>query len=154
MSRDTTFFALKAAAADLIDRCGGQRRAGELIGVSQQHMSRICHRDDDNMLSIRAKLTLEADCGEPVLTRVEAELLGHRVEREGHLTLPATDGPYEAHAAVMAEVGDVCRAFSIAVADGKYSSADAVAVGRELADLRRQIERFERVHATLLAKSQ
>lgn len=151
--RDAEFLRLKAGAADLVDLCGGQKRAGEIIGVSQQQISKLVEREGNAMFSIRSKLMLEQECGNPVMTRVCAELLGFRLERDGAPPPPPGEGPFAAHAAVLAEVGDLCRSFSQAVSDGKYSCTDAVTVGRELADLRRAIERFERVNAAVLASA-
>jgi hypothetical protein len=149
--RDTTHYALKAATADLVDRCGGQKRAGDLLGVTQQQISKLAQREADGMLSIRQKLVLEADCGEPVVTMVEADLLGFRLERTGPAPIEPDGCPLSAHAAVMQEVADVCRAFAQAQADGRYSRTDALTVGRELSELRRTIERFERVNARTMA---
>jgi hypothetical protein len=148
---DTDFYSLKAATTDLIARCGGQPRAGAIVGVSQQHMSRIAHRDDGSMLTIIGKLALENECGEPLLTRAEAKLLGYRLERDGEIVVQVDGCALSAHAAVMQEVGDLCRAFADAQRDGRYSRTDAVTVGRELADLRRAIERFERVNLATMA---
>lgn len=148
---DPEFFRVKAAIADLIERCGGQKRAGEIVGVSQQQMSRIAHREDGAMLTLAGKLALERDCGEPLVTSVEVELLGYRLERAG--AAPAgTDGcPLSAHAAVLREVADLCRAFAEAVADGQYSRTDSVTVDRQLSELVREIERFRRVNAAAMA---
>lgn len=144
---DADFYLLKAAMADLVERCGGQKRAADIVGLAQSTISYVCQRDNPAMLSISAKLMLERECGVPVVTKVEAELQGHRIEREGAPLCAGADGPFDAHAAVMVEVGDLCRTFSQAVGDGKYSRTDALTVGKDLADLRRAIERFERVNA-------
>jgi hypothetical protein len=149
--QDARRFRLKAAMADLIERCGGQERAGELIGLSQQMMSCVCRREHSAVLSRENKLVLELECGAPVVTSVEAEMLGYRLEPIEPRTVEPDGTPFEAHAAVIAEVADLCRTFSRSVADGRYSHTDAVTVGRDLAELRRSIERFERVNAATLA---
>ena len=152
--RDTTHYALKAATADLVDRCGGQKRTGDLLGVTQQQISKLALREGDGMLSIRQKLVLEADCGEPVMTKVEADLLGFRLERAAPRPAEATLGtPFSAHAQVMIEAADVARVFAHAVDDGVYSSTDAVICGKALADLKHAIEAFERINATIQAGS-
>lgn len=152
--KDASFFRLKAAMADLIERCGGQRRAGETVGLSQQLMSRVCIRDDATMLSLDAKLRLELECGEPIVSRVEAELLGCRLEPVEPGLTSTGETPFGAHAQVMAEVADLCRSFAHSVADGKYSRTDAVTVDRDLTELARSIERFRRVNAVTLAAAQ
>lgn len=152
MKRDADFFRLKAAMADLVARCGGQKRAGQIMdGVSQQMVSQICDRDSPSMLTLRGKLALEAECGAPVVTAVEAELLGFRLVRESGAAVASGSEPvpcaFSAHAAVMKEVGDLCGAFSVAVADGSFSRTDAATARRELSQLRRAIEAYERVCA-------
>lgn len=147
---DADFYRLKAAAADLVARCGGGRRSAEITGLSPAMISNICQRDQAAMLSLFAKLRLELDCGAPLVSAVEAELLGHRLERIGGT--PAAGGsPLDAHAAVMREVGDLCGAFAEAQRDGRYTRTDAAAVDRALADLVAEIERFRRVNAAALA---
>lgn len=150
--RDTTHYALKAATGDLVDRCGGQKRAGDLLGVTQQQISKLALREGDGMLSIRQKLVLEADCGEPVMTKVEADLLGYRLERIAPRPVELVAGsPFSAHAQVMIEAADVARAFAHSVEDGVYSGTDAILCGRALADLKHAIEAFERINATIQA---
>ncbi len=152
--RDAPFYRLKAGAADLVSRCGGQARAGEIIGVSQQQISRICQRDDGAMFSIRAKLDLEKECGAPILSGVEADLLGFRLERTAPRALEAALGtPFSAHAQVMIEAADVARVFAHAVDDGVYSATDAVNCGKALSDLKQSIEAFERINAKIQAGS-
>ena len=157
MKRDADFFRLKAAMADLVARCGGQKRAGQIMdGVSQQMVSQICDRDSASMLTMRGKLALEAECGAPVVTAIEADLLGYRLERErAGMAPPDREAPcaFSAHAAVMKEVGDLCGAFSVAVADGSFSRTDAATARRELSQLRRAIEAFERVCAAAEAEA-
>lgn len=150
--RDTTHYALKGATSDLVDRCGGQKRAGDLIGVTQQQISKLALREGDGMLSIRQKLVLEADCGEPVMTKVEADLLGYRLERIAPRSPETVAGsPFTANAQVMIEAAEVARAFALSVQDGVYSGTDAVVCGKLLSDLRHAIEAFERINATIQA---
>lgn len=150
--KDATFYRLKAGADDLVTRCGGQKRSGAILGVSQQQMSKICSRDDGNMLSIRAKLMLEQDCGVPLLTSAEADLLGYRLEPVAPLAMRSNDGtPFTAHSQVMVEVADLARTFARAVEDGVYSGVDALHCGKAISDLKHAIEAFERVNAATLA---
>lgn len=146
-TKDACFFRLKAAMADLIDRAGGQKRAGEIVGLSQQMMSRVCIREDDTMLSGRAKLRLELECGAPIVTAVEAQILGCRLEPLDSRPGAPEGTPFDAHAAVMIEMADLARAFAEGVRDGKYSRTDAATVDKALADLIEQAERFRRINA-------
>ncbi len=149
--KDAQFLRLKAGATDLVDMCGGQKRSGEIVDVSQQRVSKIVQRGDDAMFSLRATLALELECGEPVLTRVMAELQGFRLEREG--PPPTSEGCiHGAHAAIMIEIADFCRAFGEAWRDRDYSRTDAAHVDRELTDLIRMAEAFRRINAAEMAK--
>lgn len=145
--RDAHFYRIKAAMADLIDRAGGQKRSGEIVGLSQQMMSRVCLRDDATMLSGDAKLRLEMECGAPIVTAVEAQILGHRLEPLERRPGAPEGTPYDAHAAVMIEMADLARAFAESVRDGKYSRTDAATVDKALAELIEQAERFRRINA-------
>lgn len=152
-TRDATFYRLKAAMLDLIERCGSQKRAGEIVGLSQQLISRVCIRDDATMLSLDAKLRLEIECGEPIVTRVEAELQGHRLVSAGDAHGPVQGTPFGAHAAVMIEMGEFARCFAEGVRDGVYSRADAATCDRALADLIREAESFRRINAAAMAET-
>lgn len=150
-TKDARFYRIKAGFSDLIERCGGQKRAGGLIGVSQQMMSKIEDREDSAMLSLDAKAVLETDCGAPVVTQIEAEMLGYQLV-PAEPRLARKDGtPLDGHAGIMAEVADFCAAFSRAWSDRKYSRSDARETGRELRQLREEIERMERINAAIEA---
>lgn len=149
---DKDFYRLKAAAADLVARCGGGKRSAEITGLSPAMISNVCQRDHSAMLSLSAKLLLELDCGAPLLSAVEADILGHRLERTA--PRPPSDEPqsaFAAHAGVMIEAADFARDFALAVADGKYSRADALIVGRAICDVRAKLEAFDRFNAAVLA---
>jgi hypothetical protein len=150
-ARDADFYQIKGGFRDLFERCGKLARSGRLVGLSTAMMGKVNDREDAAFLSIDATLKLERDCGQPIVTRIMAELLGYRLERIEPAPVEAEGCPLSAHAAVMQEVGDVCRAFAQGQADGRYSRADAISVSRELAELRRTIERFERVNAKTMA---
>ncbi|CAN7333978.1 hypothetical protein LJR090_002531 [Bosea sp. LjRoot90] len=150
-AKDTDFYRLKAAMSDLMARCGGLARSAALVGLSTAMMGKVNDREDVAFLSIDAKLRLERECGAPLVTAVEADLIGCRLERNGPMPTAPDGCALSAHAAVMQEVGDLCSAFAHAQRDGRYSRTDAATVGRELAELRRAIESFERVHAAVMA---
>lgn len=149
-TRDADFYRRKAAMADLIKLAGGQARAGDFVGLSQQMMSRICQRDDGSMLAGDAKLALEREVGAPLLTAVEAEMLGYRLVPIGPEAVPP-GCPIDAHGQVMIEVSELCRTFGEAWRDRKYSATDAALVDRDIADLQRRLEAFRRINAAILA---
>lgn len=145
--RDAVFLRLKAGVADLVELSGGQKRAGEIIGVSQQTVSKIVNREGRDMLSIRGQLALEADCGNPVLTRVCAELQGYRLERDNAPAGPAPANPYVAIADISTEYSEVVQEFALRTADGIFSKADGAALDRRLSDIVEKAEAFRRLIA-------
>lgn len=145
--RDAVFLRLKAGAADLVDLCGGQKRAGEIIGVSQQQISKIVNRETRDMLSLRAMLMLEAECGVPVLTRVCAELQSHQLERGEAPAGAAPSNPYVAIADISTEYSEAVQEFALRTADGVFSNADGAALDRRLSDIVEKAEAFRRLIA-------
>lgn len=150
---DADFYRLKASQSDLVARCGGQKRAGEIVGVVQSAISYVVQRDNPAMLSVSAKLKLERECGDPVVTRVCAELQGFRLvgDGEGAVQLPAN--PYAAVASLSAEYADLMGAFAQRTSDGDFSRADGAALDRDLADLIARAEAFRRFIAAQAAGS-
>ncbi len=148
-TKDFKFFRLKAAMADLIECCGSQKRAGEIAGVSQQLMSRVAIRDDATMLSIPAKLALELDCGKPIVTQAEAELLGHRLVAEPRPAVPGCAG--SATAGLASEFAELMANYAARTADGVFSRADAMAIDRDLAEVIRVAEAYRGMIAAHLA---
>ena len=148
---DANFFRRKAAMADLIELCGGPTRAAKLLVCSQQLMSRVNQRDDPTVLTSEGKLALERESGQPLLTQIEAEMLGFHLVSIEPRNSSADGTPLDGHAGIMAEVADFCGAFSRAWADRTYSRTDARECGCELRQLREQIERMERINAAIEA---
>lgn len=66
------FHQVKAANRKLIKKNGGIEAAAELTSLSKSQIGR-CHSDSDTeLLPVPAILRLEAECGDPVVTRVMA----------------------------------------------------------------------------------
>lgn len=151
--RDAPFYRMKAGAADLVRMAGGQARSGDIVGVSQQQVSKIVRRDDGAMFSLRAMLALEMDCGEPVLTRICAELQGFRLVRDDVLPGPLPANPYVALADLSAEYADAVSEFSRRTTDGVFSPADGAAMDRRLSELIDKAEDFRRYVAKQAAES-
>lgn len=70
------FFRLKAAMHDLIDRAGGLDRAAEICGYSRSAVGRWHCRHAEDLMPIAAIITLEIDCGAPLVTRAMCGLHG------------------------------------------------------------------------------
>jgi hypothetical protein len=64
-----TFFRLKAAMHDLIDRAGGIDRAAEMCGYSRSTVGRWHCRHADDLMPLAAVMVLELDTGAPLVTR-------------------------------------------------------------------------------------
>lgn len=145
---DADFYRLKASQADLVARCGGQKRCGEIVGLVQSAISYVVQRDNPATFSVAAKLKLERECGDPVVTRVSAELQGWRLERDGASPGSAPANAYAAVAALGEEFADVLGGFAQRTADGHFSRADGAVLDRDLADLIQRAEAFRRLIAT------
>lgn len=150
---DADFYRLKASQADLVARCGGQKRSGEIVGLVQSAVSYVVQRDSPAMFSVAAKLKLERECGDPVVTRVCAELQGFRLVGDSAAPAQVPANPYAAVSALSAEYADLMGAFAQRTSDGHFSRADGAALDRDLSDLIARAEAFRRFIAAQAAGS-
>ncbi|SEM69581.1 hypothetical protein SAMN04515666_11944 [Bosea lupini] len=148
---DAEFFRIKASHGDLIDRCGGQKRAAGIVGLGQTMMSYVKNREHGALLTVRGKLLLERECGEPLATRVEADLLGYQLERKAGPDGPLPANPFAAVAAISQEYSDLVAGFAQGTLDGDFSRADAARADRDLSDLIARAEAFRKFIAAQLA---
>ncbi|NVP57898.1 hypothetical protein [Mycoplana rhizolycopersici] len=70
------FHRLKAANRMLIKLNGGIEESARLASISKSQIGRCNSAGDTELLPITATIRLEAECGEPVVTRAMAELHG------------------------------------------------------------------------------
>ncbi|HEV2552736.1 MAG TPA: hypothetical protein VGV17_03115 [Bosea sp. (in: a-proteobacteria)] len=154
MRRETWFWRVKAAQRDLIAQCGGVVRAAEIAGCSPSWVGKCNTANEDAFLSAPQKRALEADAGEPVVSRVECELLGFAVAAPGGPAASAAGDAFSAHAGLMREFGDLLSGFSERVRDGDFSRGDGSATDRDLSDIIRAAEDFRRVIAAHAAKAE
>lgn len=138
---DAWFFRVKAATRDLVARCGGVVRAGEIAHVSKTEISRWQSVGDEGIVTIPAVLALEADCGVPLVTSVMADLQGRR------LSDATTDGAgaaclYRDHADLMRRSAEVTAAMAEALADGSVTPAEAERVDSAARDLDASLDRL------------
>lgn len=153
MRHDPWFWRVKAAQRDLIERCGGVRRAAEVAGCSHGWIGKCNTPTEDAFLSLPQKRALEADAGEPVVTQVEAELQDFQLMRNGLASGAVPASPYAAVAALSEEYSEVLAEFARRTADGDFSRADGAALDRDLADLIARAEAFRRFIAAQAAGS-
>ncbi|MFC3693388.1 phage regulatory CII family protein [Chenggangzhangella methanolivorans] len=134
------YLALKAETRALVKRCGGQEAAAASTRVSHQALSRYGALEDaPNFAPIDVVADLEAEIGEPVVSRALAGLLGFtlvKVEAGAQLT------PAQRFARVMKETHEVNAAFADALSDGAIDEAERRAITREARDAIGELERL------------
>lgn len=150
---DAEFYRLKAAMKDLVQRCGGQKRAAEIVGLAQSMISYICTRENRAQFSPAAVLLLERECGDPIVTRASAELQGFGLVGDGSLGARAPANPYVAIADLSTEYSEVVQEFALRTADGVFSNADGAAMDRRLSDIVDKAEAFRLLIAKQAAGS-
>jgi len=130
---DEWFHRIKSATRDLVRKCGGVVRAGEVAHASKSEVSRWQSAADGDLIDICAVLALEAECGLPLVTTVMADLNGRRLaepqEGEGDAVSVATQ-----HAAAMRAAAELMAQGAKAFADGKLTPAEAELMNRAAAE--------------------
>lgn len=152
MRREAWFWRVKAAQRDLIERCGGVRRAAEIGACSPAWIGKCNTANEDAFLSALQKHRLEQDAGEPIVSRVECELMGHEVSAPGGAAAAPAGSAFSAHAELVGEFGDLLAGFAARIGDGRFSRADGAATDRELAEIIARAEAFRRLIAALQAE--
>lgn len=137
---EETLIRIKAATRDLVRLCGGLARTGELLGVSEQTVSRYQLPTHPEVIPLAAVLILEADAGIAPVTRVLAQING-RALTEGDDGTPA-GCLMQRHSEVVREAGDLMSKAAEAFADGRLSPTEAELLDREVGDLERAVARM------------
>lgn len=138
-------YTLKAATRDLVLACGGVARSAAQASVSPTTLSRWQSVEHPDLITLPAKLLLEAECGVPYLTRAEAGLLGLSLAQPE--ARPADGSLIAAHGSVMASFADVSEVLATALADFSVSPGEAEQYDRALGQMARAIEAARRVCA-------
>lgn len=150
MLTNAWFYQLKAANRLLIKKNGGIEAAAEICSLSKSQIGRCNNDGDTELLPIPAQLRLEAECGDPCVTRVMAGLHGYK------LSDPAAknaDGACLLRGAlnVGAKANEYQRNASIAFSDLKVTPAEAQQGIRDLQALMEegaeQIRRYAQIVA-------
>lgn len=147
---DAWFHRLKAATRDLVKHCGGVVRAGEIAHVSKSEISRLQSATDPDIISIPQALSLEADCGLPLVTTVMADLHGRR------LSDPVAEGREAASvfgraATAVRAAGEMMAGIAVAQADGEMTAAEAETLDRLAGDVERALGDFRQGVAEIKA---
>lgn len=116
------YLALKAVTRDLTDKAGGVTRAGQISRVGAPLLSRYGSPQESTFAPIDVIADLEAEVGDPVVTRELASLSGFDlVARPAPgASLPLT----ERFVKMLKENGDVEQAISRAIAAGEITAAE------------------------------
>jgi hypothetical protein len=147
MERTEFHLRIKAAMRDLIQRCGGLKRAGELAGISAGHLSRISSPQYPDLPNVEHAAWLEQDVGQPLVTAIMAEWLGlslspaHITSAKPGLSLASTA------ARVMHEAAGLSGHVMEALGDGRLSPNEAVQLDREASKLEAAAAELRRVLA-------
>lgn len=138
MVPDAWFHRVKAATRDLVSRCGGVVRTGDLAKVSKTEVSRWQTATDPSIVPLSAVLVLEADCGLPLVTTVMAELNGRRLT-DGDADGGSAAGIIGRHAEMMRAVAEVMTT-AAAFSDGRVTPAEAELLDSAAGELARSLD--------------
>lgn len=110
--------ALKAAFRDLVKAVGGGSRAETLTRVNATLLSKYGAAHESVFAPNDVVSDLEEDCGDPIVTRVLAQLRGYDLIPIG--TVVANEEGFIKHAADISRThGDVASSLLVALADGR-----------------------------------
>ena len=127
------YLALKASTRGLLKLAGGQEAASSATRVGQQALSRYgAASEPEAFAPIDVIADLEAETGEPVVTRALAHLAGFDLvsrEKGDGQPLPRRLG------CIAKEAGDVVASLANALADGTVTHAERVLVEAETQEL-------------------
>ena len=138
---DAWFHRLKAATRDLTDLCGGVERSGEVANVSDTSVSRWRVATSPDVIPIPAALALEAECGVPLVTTVMAELNGRRLT-DGDAAGGSAAGITVRYAEMSRSVGELIAQGAVALADGRFTPAEAELVDRGASEAEQRLAAF------------
>ncbi len=136
---------LKAVSRDLVEAAGGSKRVCELTRACPSRLSEaLAPQCDERFLAIDQVADLEADCGEPVVTRVLADMIGCDVVTRD---APKSRASIRALiAAVTKESAEVTARFLEATDDNSLSAEERVELRREVEEA---IEQLNSLRVTL-----
>jgi len=131
-----SFYRLKAAMHDLIDRAGGIERAADVCGYSKSAVGRWHCRHADDLMPIAAVLALEIDSGSPLVTRTMCGL--HGLE----CTTAASDETHvmNAYVDVTAKTAGLNGEVAAAMADGVMTPAEITRIEKAASDTAQAVE--------------
>ncbi len=132
---------IKAATRDLIERAGGQERAGNCCGYSQTQMQRFASTAHPDVIPIPALLLLERDVGEAIGTALLAELQARAIGRAPPVAFEAS------YAAMNRRIADLQADIAESLRDHRLSPAERARIERTAAHVDRALEAFRQTIA-------
>ncbi len=137
--QDETLIRIKAATRDLVRLCGGLSRAGELLGVSEQTVSRYQLPTHPEVIPLSAVLILEADAGLAPVTRAMAQANGRDLaEGDGAARRGRMPDAAAQTTAIRPRRDGIAEAF----ADGRVSPTEAELLDRQVGELEAAVGRM------------
>ena len=102
-------------------------------------------------MPLNAVMTLEAHCGQPIVTAALAEINGRRLA-EPDAAVTSQLGVMNHHADAIVHAGELMRAGAAAFADGKVTPNEATAIDKAAAQLERALSEYRRALAGVRAE--
>lgn len=121
------YASLKAEFRDLVEAAGGVTRAARITRVNAPRLSNYCSAQDPSFAPIDVIADLEAEVGEPVVTRILADLAGYVLVRKAAVERPV-ETIDRAAAPVMQAVGKAMMELGSALRDGVCTPQEAAAI--------------------------
>lgn len=149
---DAWFHRLKSATRDVVKLCGGVERAAEIADLSPSQISRCQSSADPAIITIPAALALEADCGQPTITAVMADMNGR------HLSDGASDPEggnciVASHSRMLGEIAKLVSEFAAASSDGKFTPGEIDIIERAKAGVENSLNALGQACAAAKAKA-
>lgn len=138
---DRWLLRLYAAQRDLIDEYGGCKRVVDKLNVSKSQAGRWYGGADRDVIPLPLVMTMEGECGRPVVTAIMAEFNGKELAGEG-----AAGTKLACLAQLNAELVEIAGNMMVETVRAK---ADGVVTPSEAQQLRVLSRRAERVRAEI-----
>ncbi|MDX3929200.1 MAG: hypothetical protein QHC90_25790 [Shinella sp.] len=144
------FYQLKAANRLLIKKNGGIEAAADICSLSKSQIGRCNNDGDTELLPVPAVLRLEAECGDPCVTRAMAALHGRKLSEN---TPGDPDGACLMHenAELHSRFATYVRNAAIALSDLNCSPAESAQAIKDLQAVNEQATELIRIHAAARA---
>lgn len=126
----TDYLRLKAAFRDLVALTGGVTRAAGITGQGASHLCEAGAPHSDRFPRADHIADLEAECGQPVVTRTLADMAGFDLVPR-HVSAATPRSVHEHIARVIIEFSGVTASTVAALADGLITEAERLQILRE-----------------------